>query len=284
MIGNNIKRLRIENGMTQKALADKLFVSAQAVSRWENNDVEPSLGTITELSKIFGVSTDEILGVNASQEAEPTKSESKSKEDPVTEDPKNESQKEAPPTPPKQILALCTKCNEPIYIKEDIHLREYSDDIICSACEKAEKERTRELKIAKSKRRRLTSLIVGPLSGIAALLIMLGASPEKFGIAIYFGISIFTFVSCCILANTFVGEMSLSIFSWGFVQMPGIIFSLSVDGIIGFIITKIILALLGLALALLCAILAILIGGLVSIFVYPYAIIKNKRSPEAIEL
>ena len=40
MIGNNIKRLRTERGMTQKALADKLFVSAQAVSRWENNEVE----------------------------------------------------------------------------------------------------------------------------------------------------------------------------------------------------------------------------------------------------
>ena len=37
MIGGNIKKLRLEQGMTQKNLADKLFVSAQAVSRWENN-------------------------------------------------------------------------------------------------------------------------------------------------------------------------------------------------------------------------------------------------------
>ena len=63
MIGNNIKRLRTERGMTQKALADKLFVSAQAVSRWENNEVEPSITTLTELAKIFGVSADEILGL-----------------------------------------------------------------------------------------------------------------------------------------------------------------------------------------------------------------------------
>ena len=63
MIGNNIKRLRTEQNMTQKNLADKLFVSAQAVSRWENNEVEPSITTLTELAKIFGVSADEILGL-----------------------------------------------------------------------------------------------------------------------------------------------------------------------------------------------------------------------------
>ena len=53
MIGANIKKLRMQHGMTQKNLADKLFVSAQAVSRWENNEVEPSISTILELAKIF---------------------------------------------------------------------------------------------------------------------------------------------------------------------------------------------------------------------------------------
>ena len=64
MIGNNIKRLRTQRGMTQKNLADRLFVSPQAVSRWENNEVEPSLGTITEMAKIFNVTTDEILNAD----------------------------------------------------------------------------------------------------------------------------------------------------------------------------------------------------------------------------
>ena len=39
-IGNNIKRLRIKKGLTQKDLADKIHVTFQAVSRWENNLVE----------------------------------------------------------------------------------------------------------------------------------------------------------------------------------------------------------------------------------------------------
>ena len=55
MIGQNIRRLRTEKQMTQKALADKLFVTAQAVSRWENGEVEPSLSTVTEIARIFNV-------------------------------------------------------------------------------------------------------------------------------------------------------------------------------------------------------------------------------------
>ena len=53
MLGEKIKRIRNEKGMTQKELADKLFVTAQAVSRWENNEVEPSISTLIEIAKIF---------------------------------------------------------------------------------------------------------------------------------------------------------------------------------------------------------------------------------------
>ena len=46
MLGEKIKALRSENALTQKDLAEKLYVTAQAVSRWENNEVEPSINTI----------------------------------------------------------------------------------------------------------------------------------------------------------------------------------------------------------------------------------------------
>ena len=38
MLGEKIKKLRTTNSLTQKDLAEKLFVTAQAVSRWENNE------------------------------------------------------------------------------------------------------------------------------------------------------------------------------------------------------------------------------------------------------
>ena len=61
MLSENIKTLRVKKGYTQKELADILHVTAQAVSRWENGDVEPSIGTIKEMAKIFDVSTDALL-------------------------------------------------------------------------------------------------------------------------------------------------------------------------------------------------------------------------------
>ena len=89
------------------------------------------------------------------------------------------------------------------------------------------------------------------------------------------GIAAFTLVSCLILANNFVGEMLLEIFSWGFVRMPGLIFTLDLDGIIWLLTVKLLFWLLGIALALLCGILAIIAGLAVSLFVYPFAIYKN---------
>ena len=274
MIGNNIKRLRIENGMTQKALADKLFVSAQAVSRWENNDVEPSLSTITELSRIFGVSTDEILGLTTAEVVEP--------EEPA--EPEIRVEREyVYREPPKIPIALCTKCNSPIYDREDI-FRDFKDRITCRACEEETERTISDNKIKKAKRRRILSLILGIPIGIALIIGGICLVPEYWGFWIYFGISMFTFISCCLLANNFVGEMSISIFSWGFVRMPGLIFSLDLDGCLWFITVKLLLAILGFLLSVACAILAILIGGLVSLFVYPYALTKNIRYPEKTEL
>ena len=62
MLSQNIKALRIQKGLTQKDLADLLHVTSQAVSRWELGDVEPSIDTISNMAKIFNVTTDEIIG------------------------------------------------------------------------------------------------------------------------------------------------------------------------------------------------------------------------------
>ena len=82
----------------------------------------------------------------------------------------------------------------------------------------------------------------------------------------------FTLASCLILNNNFIGEMVLEIFSWGFVRMPGLIFTLDLDGIIWLLTVKLLFWVLGILLALLCGLLAILLGAVVSIFVYPFAI------------
>ena len=65
MIRPQIRLLRKEANMTQQELASKLFVSQQAVGKWERGEATPNPETIVAMSKIFGVSADTILGESA---------------------------------------------------------------------------------------------------------------------------------------------------------------------------------------------------------------------------
>ena len=60
-IGKFIAVLRKANGLTQRELADKLFVSDKTVSRWERDECEPELSLIPPLAEIFGITADELL-------------------------------------------------------------------------------------------------------------------------------------------------------------------------------------------------------------------------------
>ena len=59
---NIILKLRTERGMSQDELADKIMVTRQAVSRWENGDTVPNTDTLKLLSKEFDVSINTLLG------------------------------------------------------------------------------------------------------------------------------------------------------------------------------------------------------------------------------
>ena len=66
MIADRIKHLREVNGMTQSALAKKLGITRSSVNAWEMGISVPSTQNIVELSRIFCVSTDYLLGVDKS--------------------------------------------------------------------------------------------------------------------------------------------------------------------------------------------------------------------------
>lgn len=57
-----ILELRTQKGMSQAELAEKVFVSRQAVSRWENGETVPNTETLKLLSKVFDVSINTLLG------------------------------------------------------------------------------------------------------------------------------------------------------------------------------------------------------------------------------
>ena len=59
--GEKLLKLRKEGGLSQEGLAEKLSVSRQAVSRWENEGILPDCVNLLEISRLFGVSTDYLL-------------------------------------------------------------------------------------------------------------------------------------------------------------------------------------------------------------------------------
>ena len=63
-IGNNLKQLRLQKGLTQEQLADVFGVSAQAVSRWENNTSYPDITLLPGLAIYFNTSVDAIVGMD----------------------------------------------------------------------------------------------------------------------------------------------------------------------------------------------------------------------------
>ena len=64
-IGNRITKYRKEKALTQEALAEKLGISSQAVSKWENDASCPDISILPMLCRELGITTDELLTGNS---------------------------------------------------------------------------------------------------------------------------------------------------------------------------------------------------------------------------
>ena len=60
-IGNKIKNLRTNRGITQEQLAEHLHISGQAVSKWENGTSTPDITMLPILAEFFGITIDELM-------------------------------------------------------------------------------------------------------------------------------------------------------------------------------------------------------------------------------
>ena len=291
-VGPKIKELRNKAGLTQKDLADQLHVTYQAVSRWENDDAEPSIGTLKEMCGILNCSIDELFEIEKKDEQKPVEEKVTIVEKVIVQE-------------PKPVLGVCEQCNEPIYeasnlnrINETILVRtnrtshnESRQRILCNGCnkirlaeEKRKAEQRQREKEAAFRKRRINSFIWPSL--VALIFIIIGISAFVKGDAsigfgsLGVGVLAYCFIATMILNNTFITDMWLEITSWGFVKLPGIIFEFSFDGLIFLIAMKILFFILGIILALLAATFASLLAMALSIFVYPFALRKNLKGEE----
>lgn len=66
MFGERVKELRTNQGWTQQELGNRLDVSKQSVSNWENGNIMPSIELLLRMANLFQVSTDYLLGNDSS--------------------------------------------------------------------------------------------------------------------------------------------------------------------------------------------------------------------------
>ena len=286
-IGEKLKSLRNEKKMTQKDLAEQLNVSAQAVSRWENDDVEPSLETLGQLATIFNVSVDELFGKEPPEKRQAAPETVAPAADAAQTAAAVRAEVQKGMTEQRPVLAVCEDCNKPLYDGKDIVREKHSEGgstVRCVRCNAKHQMQAHQFSLDELREERRRAWIWSTVAAIALFIISLfvALSPgEKHPLYILVGLgcalALFAFLSCCFLDNTFVGEMWCSIAHWGFVDMPGIIFGLDFDGIVFLIATKILFAILGFLLATASVIFATVVGLVVGIFAFPFALVISNR-------
>ena len=62
-LGENLQRLRKARGLSQDEVAEKLFLTRQSVSKWENDGAEPGVENLKALASLYGVTVDALVGV-----------------------------------------------------------------------------------------------------------------------------------------------------------------------------------------------------------------------------
>lgn len=289
-IGPKIKEFRNKEGLTQKDLADKLHVTYQAVSRWENDDAEPSIDTIKEMCGILNCSIEELFEMENNEEDRVENN---------TLDNMSILEEHKP------MLAVCERCNNPIY--ESVNLNRITETyigtdgnqiiqrILCNDCneirlaeEKREKEEEQKKNKESLRERRINSFILATIFAVAFIITGIASFVERdveTGLfCLVVAVLSYFFVATMALNNTFIPDLWLEIASWGFVELPGIIFDISIGGLIFLIVVKILFFILGIILAVLAIIFATILSMILSVFVYPFALRKNLKDEERGEL
>lgn len=268
--GEKLKELRSTNGMTQKDLAEKINISPQAVSRWEKNEVEPSLETLRRLAEIFDVSMDDLFGKEKKQETDPPAQ---------------------PLQNPKVVLAICEGCNTPIYEKEEVFRsvdKNGQKTVLCRAChrrqtqKKLEEKRNKavaELQAEETKRKRgylFGGLIGGAILFIGVIAAICEKDPKPLAVWSIIGVLSFMGFFCVFAGDSIIGDMGEHVMTWSF-HAPGILFEWSEDGIIDFILLKIVFWLIGVVVGICTFFLGIAVVLVCSPFAFPYDVYAVNR-------
>lgn len=291
--GERLKKLRLREGYTQKDLADKLNVTFQTISKWENNTNEPDFSTLKEISKIFSCPIEYLFSDD--EEENETQLVSETNEEEIEQEPS------------KKVISTCYYCKNDIYEGDLSHQIEEKTGsgkkeiiTICDSCFKLEEEKNRKKveEIEKtlkepiptykestiSKRDDSKALKLGIGLGILSLILAIIFYIINFNL---FGVTgtivgpivtgyVVMATAYCLASSSFIGDTFLAIASWS-IKFPGIIFTFDLDGIIFLIVMKLLFLILGIFISIFVFLLAFFISSILSVFAFIPLIIHNGK-------
>jgi transcriptional regulator with XRE-family HTH domain len=295
-LGKKLSNYRKIAGLTQQQLAEHLNVSAQAVSKWENDMSEPDLATLRALARLYNTSVDDLLDMekenNQSSQVIDAEAVANSVFSKIGEQIKND----------PQPIGYCKECG--IAVTEE-NLAEKDPVILCKKCkgkriaeEKAriEAEENRKLELsalAERKKKqdmdsmrhhRNKSLIWAGIAAIPLLIICIvnifsdiSSADTWSGVLgiIILDYAIFSFVFI-MFYDTFIKDAVLYMFTAS-VNWPGLIFTFDLDGLIWLIAMKLLFAVLGFIIGVLAAMAGLIFGLIASMIAFPFVLLNYMR-------
>jgi len=294
-LGENIATLRKATDMTQAELGELLSISPQAVSKWEKGISEPDTETLKKIAYIFNVSIDELLGIESRTPA-PVNAGDDTWSDEGENQYETETAAAAQPAPVRQAIGFCDLCNKPLYTLNEIQRETVKKSvssgrsmhyemvetgrIFCPDCKKELELKDRAEKLSNNYFYEHGSYVKGwKIGGVSAGAVLLAMI--LFGILychdylIAFVGGVFAAYAVFVtVAQGFWDDLVSDILDF-FVRsfnMPGVIFSLDLDGIIWLITVKIGLAILSFLLSALVFAIGIVVVLIVGTVCFPFRV------------
>lgn len=285
-LGKKLSSYRTINGLTQGQLGEKLNVSAQAVSKWENDLTTPDIATLKMLADLYKVTLDELVDLNSGFGAPVQDSEEKSEE---TVQKGSEA----------KLIGFCKKCGVTV---DEENLGETEPVILCKKCkeqnkreaemrteaarrqkEVEERKRVADFKAKQNaiKRTRNKSFIVAGIVAVIFIIANIVYSIKNEEYIILSSTLLSTYMVFSFVALLFYDGAVPDLLGFMFsatIKFPGLIFTFDLDGFVWLIMMKLLFAVIGFIFGVLTSILGIILGLIIAPFVFPFKLISIQRA------
>lgn len=275
--GEKIASLRKAKGMTQAELGTELNVTFQAVSKWERGESYPDFDTMSRLAKLFGVP----LSYFENDEDGETAATVTAAQESVSA--------------PKVMLGVCKDCGRTVYEGEEATTE---PALVCKKCVERKKVEAKCAAEEEDKRRKAAeqakldethkirnrgliwyAVIIGFL--LICGIIGIATKPQDW-VYTLIGMAVIIVFGYPFVAQLFWDGViaDIAFFGGKVIGMPGVIFSLDLDGVIFLVVVKILFAIIKFLIWLVTFLAAAVVAMIISPFTFPFALRKLNRGEE----